>query len=252
MDDVHELVREGRFEAAEALARTVIAARQGKRGRDRRPVTVWQATYYAVMAATVHGRGAATLAEQEALIEELQQVGGANRALLLSTRLNRAYVLIDEGRPTEAEVEARAVLRALTQLSHLIRVWQIELCALDCLGHALCAQHKYEEAEAIARGNLPQTEGLWPASLQRLLIRSLSGQGRHEEALAESSKTFPELPSASGELELAKAEALHALGRSREAETEARRALAACERYLHPAHPRMGDVHAMLARTASA
>ncbi|MFD7256369.1 hypothetical protein [Streptomyces sp. NPDC059874] len=251
--DAHDLVREGRFEEAEARARAVVAARQGIRGRDRRPVTVWQAVYCATMAATAHGRGATVLAEQEALIEELEQLDGANRYLLLAARLNRAWVLIDERRPAEAEVEARVVLRALTRLKHLTEVWQLELCALHCLGDALCAQDEYEEAEAIARGNLPRAEEQLATRLHRLLISSLSGQGRHEEALAEARRTFPEPPpSASGELELAKAVALHALGRAGEAETEALRALAACERYLHPAHRRVGEVHALLARIASA
>ncbi|MFD7554614.1 hypothetical protein ACFV9E_08775 [Streptomyces sp. NPDC059835] len=216
-------------------------------------MTVWQATYFATMAATAHGRGAAVLAELEALIEDLEQLDGANRYLLLAARLNRAWVLIDEGRPGEAEVEAQAVLRALTRLKHLTEVWQLELCALQCLGDALCAQDEYEEAETIARGNLPRAEKRLATRLHRLLIRSLSGQGRHEEALAESRRTFPEPPpSDSGELELARAVALHALGRAGEAETEARRALAACERYLHPAHSRVGEVHALLARIASA
>ncbi|MFE5537084.1 hypothetical protein [Streptomyces sp. NPDC056492] len=193
------------------------------------------------------------LAEQEALIEELEQLDGANRDLLLSARLNRAWVLIDEGRPAEAEVEARVVLRALTQLKHLTEVWQLELSALKCLGDTLCAQDEYEEAETIARGNLPRAEKQLATRLHRLLIHSLSGQGRHEEALAESRRTFPKLPPyASGELELARAVALHALGRTSEAETEARRALAACEPYLHPAHPRVGEVHALLARIAAA
>ncbi|MFE2165613.1 tetratricopeptide repeat protein [Streptomyces sp. NPDC059447] len=193
------------------------------------------------------------MAEQETLIEDLEQLDGANRRLLLWARLNRAWVLIDEGRPGEAEVEALVVLRSLTRLAHLTEVWRLELSALQCLGHALCAQDEYQEAETIARGNLPRAEQQPATGLHRLLIRSLSGQGRHEEALTESRRTFPELPpSDSGELELARAVALHALGRPGEAETEARRALAACERYLHPAHPRVGEVHALLARIASA
>ncbi|MEU4358771.1 hypothetical protein [Streptomyces virginiae] len=46
--------------------------------------------------------------------------------------------------------------------------------------------------------------------------------------------------------------ALHGLGRHTEAEEEARRALTASERRLHPSHPRMGEIRALLALIAPA
>ncbi|WP_405714536.1 hypothetical protein OG264_34445 [Streptomyces xanthophaeus] len=254
LDEAHRLIGEGRYEEAEARARVVVAARGGVRGRDRRPVTAWQAGFYAATAAIHHGRGAAVLGELDALIEDMeQQLSGGGRTLLLTVRLSRARVLIEEGRPAEAEAEAQDVLRALTRIAHLTEVWQPELLALACLGDALCAQERYEEAEAIARGHLPRAEKRMATALHRVLVRSLTGQGRHEEALAEACRPFPEpLPSAGGELELITAGALYALGRHGEAETEARRALAACEPYLHPQHRRFTRIHALLARIASA
>ncbi|WP_168714660.1 hypothetical protein [Streptomyces sp. A0592] len=44
--------------------------------------------------------------------------------------------------------------------------------------------------------------------------------------------------------------ALHALGRHDEAGEEARRALTACERHLHPCHPRVAGIRALLALMA--
>lgn len=253
LDYVDSLVTEGRFADAEARARRLIAARQGVWGRDRRPVTVWQARYLAIWAAAVHGRGAAVLAELEALITEFEQLSGAIRQLLLYARVSRGWVLIGEGRPAEAQAEAEDVLRASTRIGQLTDVLRLELCALNLLGESLCAQDLHGEAEAIARGNLLRDEKQTDTGFHLLLISSLSGQGRHEEALTESRECSPRpFPGASGELELATAVALHGLGRNDEARAEALRALAACEWYLHPAHPRVGEIHVLLARIASA
>lgn len=219
-------------------------------------MTLWAARLDAILAAVGHGRGTAVLAELEALIGELKQLYGASlhsRCLLLYARVCRADVLIDDGRPAEAEAELRDVLLALTRIRHLADVRQVELVALRVMGGALCAQDLHEDAETIARAHLPRAEKQLAASFHRLLVRSLSGQGRHEEALAEAHRPFPEsLPFSSGELELATAVALHALGRHDEAQAEALRALAACERYLHPTALRLGEIHALLARLASA
>ncbi|MFD5142876.1 hypothetical protein [Streptomyces sp. NPDC058401] len=248
-----DLMREGLFEAGEARARAVIAAREGIRGRDRRPFTVWSGRYYAIAAAIAHGRGPTVLAELDTLIGELGQLSGAEREFLLNARVNRAWLLIDDGRPIEAEAEARSILRALTRIEHLCDVRHLELRALHLLGDALCVHDQHDEAERIARWHLPRADGQMASALNRLLIRSLSGQGRHEEALAESRKPFHEpLPWAAGELELVTAAALHGLGRHEEAKEELLRALAACERHLHPEHLRIGEIHALRALIAAA
>ncbi|MFI8392303.1 hypothetical protein [Streptomyces sp. NPDC085540] len=193
------------------------------------------------------------LAELEDLIAELDQPSGADRLLLLRARMFRAWVLIDEGRPAEAEAEAEAVLRVLTRTMYVTNVWELELIALVCMGDVLCALGRHEEAETIARGHLPRAEGYLEFGLRLLLLHSLSGQGRHEEALAESGRHHPESsPADSGAHELATATALHGLGRHDEAKAQAQRAMTACERYLHPHHQRVGEVRALLARMASA
>ncbi|MCX4804349.1 tetratricopeptide repeat protein [Streptomyces sp. NBC_01214] len=193
------------------------------------------------------------LAELEGLIAGLEQLSGAGRLLLLRARVYRAWVLIDEGRPAEAEAEAEAVLRVLTRTMYLTNVWELELIALVCMGDVLCALGRHEEAETIARGHLPRAEGHLEFGLRLLLLRSLLGQGRHEEALAESGRVYADpLPADAGAYELATATALHGLGRHDEAKAEAQRAMTGCERYLHPHHPRVGEVQALLARMASA
>ncbi|WP_329312329.1 hypothetical protein OG723_01935 [Streptomyces sp. NBC_01278] len=250
LDEAYALMDEGRFEEAEARAGALVTARKSRRGRDRRPGTLWLAAYVAARAARAHGRQEPSLlAEFEALIAEAEQTYDIHHNLLLPARLNRAWVLIDEERPAEAEAEARDVLRALARRAQPVADKKFELSALICLGHALCEQGHHEEAETIARAHLPRADKGVVPPVRTLLSRSLSGLGRYEEALAESLETLPEpLPQAAGHLELHRATALHALGRSDEARAEAGRALAACERYLHPEHPRTAAIRALLSR----
>ncbi|WP_158943425.1 hypothetical protein [Streptomyces sp. NRRL S-378] len=253
LEQAYALMEEGRFEEAEARARALATARRRRKGRDRRPGTAWYATHVAVVAARAHGRRVpSSLGEVEELIAEAGRTNDLPHGMLLVARLNRALVLIDEERPVEAESETRDVLRALARRAHPAQYRQIELTALICLGHALCAQGLYEEPETIVRANLPRADdGEVADSLRVLLVRSLAGLGRHEEALAESleAQALPEPPPhAVGHLELYRATALHGLGRSDEARAQAARALAACERYLHPTHARTAALRSLLSR----
>ncbi|MFJ7779612.1 hypothetical protein [Streptomyces yangpuensis] len=253
LEQAYALMGEGRFEEAEARARALATARRSRKGRDRRPGTAWYATHVAVVAARAHGRRIpSSLGEVEELIAEAGRTNDLPHGLLLAARLNRALVLIDEERPVEAEAECRDVLRALARRAHPTQYRRIERAALDCLGHALCTQGLYEEPETIARADLPRDDdGEAAHSLRVLLVRSLAGLGRHAEALAESleAQSLPEPPPhAVGHLELYRATALHGLGRSDEARAEAARALAACERHLHPTHARTAALRSLLSR----
>lgn len=250
LDEAYALMDEGRFEDAEARARALVTARRSRTRRDRRPGTVWYAAYVAALAARAHGRQEPSLlAEFEALIAEAERTYDIHHGLLLPARLNHAWVLIDEERAAEAEAEALDVLRALARRAQRAEDRQLELSALICLGHALCAQGRYEESETIARAHLPRADEGSVHPLRTLLVRSLSGLERHEEALAESLEALPEPPPhAAGHLELRRATALHALGRGDEAQAEAGRALAACERNLHPTHPRTAAIRTLLSR----
>jgi hypothetical protein len=251
---VLHLAKEGRFEEAEAEARACEeAARRLRRGGRR------LAMYAQVMAtalACAHGRGDEVLVEMEALIAELDDMTGSGRTLLLLVRNNRAAVLGWQGRHAEAEAEAQALLRELARLKHLgTKVWELELSVLDGLAEALCGLGRHEEAEAIARGNLPRAAGVKgaEAALHCTLVRSLNGQGRHAEALTEARRFTPPWDRGhTGKLDLVTATALHGLGRHGEAVETARRALADCETHLHPSHPRLQEARALLARLETA
>ncbi|ELS52708.1 hypothetical protein STVIR_6307 [Streptomyces viridochromogenes Tue57] len=243
------LLREGRYEEVEAGARALVAEAARLRRRGLRLSVGWHAKALATAVACAHGRGAQVLAELESLAADLKGTTGSGRTLLLMVRNNHVMALGHLGRCAEAEAEALDLLRELTRIKHLAPVWKIEQCALANLADALYYQDRHEEAEAIARGNLPRAEGAALASLHCTLVRSLSGQGRHDEALTEARRFVPRWDRGqSGSLGLATAGALHGLGRLEEAEAAARQALTDCERFLHPDHPRIREAHALLAR----
>ncbi|MEV6163955.1 tetratricopeptide repeat protein [Streptomyces sp. NPDC052052] len=237
----------GEYEKAEAGARALAAA--PRRFWDRGPVLEWLTGGLATAAAIAQGRGAEVQAELDTLIADLERTTGAGRALLLEVRVNRVAALLDQGRYTEAEAEADGILRAALRIAHLTQVHDIELSALANLATALNRQGRYEEAEAIARGNLPRAQAGLVTTLHCSLVSSLNGQGRYEEALAEARHLTPTWDcTESGTLDIGVATALHGLGRRSEAEATARRALSACEEFLHPAHPRIEEARTLLHR----
>ncbi|MFE8013303.1 hypothetical protein ACFU3O_11260 [Streptomyces antibioticus] len=245
-EGLQQLHREGKYEEAEAGARAL--EERTRRLRSRGLVVGWYAKALATVAACAHGRGTQVLDELESLIAELRRMDGPERVLLLNVRSNRMLVLNDVGRHREAEAEGLDMLRDLARLKHLTSVWRLELCVLDNLVVALCGQGRYEEAEAIARGNLPRAEGATVAALHSGLVRSLNGQKRYDEALTEAQRFTPRWDRGqSGDLGIATAVALHGLERRSEAEATVREALNECERFLHPDHPRVQEARALLA-----
>ncbi|MEU9355999.1 tetratricopeptide repeat protein [Streptomyces griseoloalbus] len=252
MGELHRLFTEGKYEEAEAGARTLEAEAGRLRKRGRGIAVARRARTLATAVACAHGRGAQALAELESLTAELKGTAGPGRRLLLVVRSNHMLVLNGEGRYEEAEAEGLEVLRDLTRLKHLAAVWDIELCVLDNMVDALCGQARYEEAEAVARGNLSRAEGGTVAALHCGLVRSLNGQGRYDEALAEARRFTPRRDrSLTGSLGMGTAVALHGLGRRDEAEAAVREALADCERFLHPDHPRIREARALLTRVCA-
>lgn len=246
---IWDLHAAGEFVKAEAGARALAAAPR-VRGADPWLVP-WLAMFTACTAAIDHGRGAEVLPELETMIAAAARRDDSGlylRTTLLGLRSNRVAVLVQQDRCTEAEAEALDILRAVTRLAHLAVVWETELSALNNLADALNGQGRYDEAEAIARGNLPRAHEGTAGALRSVLVDSLNGQGRYEEALAEIRQLPPPGRVHSGAADLATAEALHGLGRRSEAEATARSALAACEQFLHPAHPRIQAARTLLTR----
>ncbi|MEU1048231.1 tetratricopeptide repeat protein [Streptomyces sp. NPDC005897] len=237
---------QGRYEEVEAEARALAAL--PRRPWRRRPPH-WEARVLATGAAVMHGRVTEALDELDTLIAELEPVGLNSQMLRLIARGNRVVALSGLRRYAEAETEANGILRELNQIAHRAPVAALEVNTLGHLAAVLCGLARHEEAEAVARGNLPRAKGPAAGVLHTTLARSLHGQGRHEEALAEIGRSPAQPPRyAAGYLDLVTAEALYGLGRRAEAETAVRRALTDCERRLHPAHPRTGEARALLAR----
>lgn len=252
LERLQQLWQEGEYEEVEAGARALEAESARLRKRGRALAVAWQAKALATAAACAHGRGAQVLAELESLTAELKGTAGRGRTLLLLIRSNHMLVLNSQGRYAEAEAAGLDILRDLTLLKHLTPVWELELCVLDNLVDALCGQARYEEAEAIARGNLPRAKGTAVAALHCGLVHSLNGQGRYEEALTEARRLSPPWDRGqSGSLGMGTAGALHGLGRRSEAEAAAREALTDCERFLHPDHPRIREARTLLARVTA-
>ncbi|MGV9593236.1 tetratricopeptide repeat protein [Streptomyces tendae] len=240
------MTSEGRYEEVEAEARTLAAL--PRRPWRRRPPH-WEARVLATGAAVMHGRTAEALDELDTLIAELEPVGLNSQMLRLIARSNRVVALSGLRRYAEAETEANGVLRELNQIAHRAPVATLEINTLGHLATVLCGLARHEEAEAVARGNLPRAKGTGAGVLNTTLARSLNGQGRYEEALAEVRRSPPRSPRyAAGYQDLVGAEALYGLGRRAEAEDAVRRSLADCERQLHPAHPRTAEARALLAR----
>jgi tetratricopeptide (TPR) repeat protein len=240
--------KEGRYEEVEAEARTLAAL--PRRPWRRRPPH-WEARVLATATAVMHGRVAEVMNELDTLIAELEPVGLNSQMLRLIARSNRVVALSGLRRYAEAETEANGILRELTGIAHRTPVSGLEVNTLGHLAAVLCGLARHEEAEAIARGNLPRADGPAVAVLHATLARSLNGQGRYEEALAEVRRSVPQPPRyAGGYLDLVTAEALYGLGRRAEAEDAVRRALTDCERLLHPDHPRIGEARVLLARVS--
>lgn len=241
-----EKVETGEYEEVEAQAQALAA--RPRRAWERHPEPVWLARAYALSAAVLYGRREHVLTELDSLAAELQQTSGGYRKILLVAQVARAVVLNGEERYAEAESQATDILREVTRLSHLTHVADIELSALACLAEAMCGLGRYEEGEAIARGNLPRATENRAASLRCLLVHSLNSQGRYEEALAESRQPMPPASRAgSGASAMVLAAALHGLGRRDEAKATAHQALDECKQFLHPTHPRIRQAQELLA-----
>lgn len=246
LDRLDALYRSGEYEEAEAGARDLAGTPSRPWGK---PGPQFQARALAAKVAVAHGRGAEVLADLEALAAQIPPINDVAHLLLLSVRHDRAVVLDGQGRYTEAEAEALSILHALSRLAHVFPVWRPELQVLATLAHVLCGQGRHEEAEAIARGNLPRADSDSVAALHAALVRSLNGQSRYEEALDLARSFTPEPDRAAcGRLGLVTAEALYGMERRDEAEAAVREVLTDGERCLHPAHPRIREARALLAR----
>ncbi|MFB6618766.1 tetratricopeptide repeat protein [Streptomyces sp. NPDC085524] len=251
------LYQEGRYAEAEAEARSVAAARSRPRDDMYGPLALG----IAALSAGAQGRHDDAFATYDALLPVFGRIFGAEHPQTLKLRSNRAQVLSALARHAECEAECAAVARVAARgagpdmplIATAARNGQI--FALNALG-------RHPEAEALACEALAahRVQDRFTLVLRLGLARSLSGQDRHEEALAEAGRADElrrGLPQEqhrpeTGAVELATATALLGLGRGAEARSLAAAAQSACLSAFGPDHRRTTEARMLLDRIDSA
>ncbi|WOT38042.1 tetratricopeptide repeat protein [Streptomyces coeruleorubidus] len=250
------LYEAGRYSEAEAEARAVAAARPRRRDDVHPPLALG----IAALATGAQGRHAEAVTAYDALMPVFGRIFGAEHPQTLKLRSDRAQALTALARYAECEAECAAVAEAATRGTGP-EMPRIVTAARNGLIYALNARGRHPEAETLAREALaahraPDRFGL---VLRLGLARSLQGQARHEEALAEAERAgelrrgLPEeqrRPEA-GAVELALAAALQGLSRGAEARPRAVAALDACLSAFGPHHYRTSEARALLDRIDS-
>lgn len=253
LDKVTALYQAGRYAEAEAEARSVAAARSRSRDDTYAPLALG----IAALAAGAQGRHADAVTTYDALLPDLGRIFGAEHPQTLKLRSDRAQALSSLGRHGECEAECAAVARVaaggagpdMPLIATAARNGQI---------YALTALGRHPEAEALARQALAahRVPDRFTLVLRLGLARSLNGQERHEDALAEAERADelrrslpPEQCRAeTGAVELAAATALLGLGRGTEARPVAAAAHDACLATFGPDHRRTTEARALLGR----
>ncbi|MFF3937866.1 tetratricopeptide repeat protein [Streptomyces phaeofaciens] len=251
VDRAHALYTAGRY--AEAVAEARAVARSLPREDTYAPL----ALSIIANATGAQGRHAEALAIYDEVLPGVGRTFGAEHWQTLKLRSDRAQTLAALGRYAECETECAAVARAAGRGTGL----QLQLtarAARNGLVFALDAQGRHLEAEAVAREDLAAHREPDRLSLVlRLgLARSLNGQARHKEALAEAEcadelrRALPqgECRPETGAVELAVATALLGLDRGTEARLHATTAHDACMASFGPDHRRTVEARALLDR----
>ncbi|MFD9724072.1 tetratricopeptide repeat protein [Streptomyces sp. NPDC059072] len=251
------LYQAGRYAEAEAEARSVAAARSGPRDDTFAPLALG----IAALAAGAQGRHVEAVTTYDALLPVFGRIFGAEHSQTLRLRSNRAQALSSLARHTECEAECAAVARVAARAAGP-EMPLIATAARNGQIYALNALGRHLEAEALARGAIDahRVPDRFTLVLRLGLARSLNGQDRHEEALAEAgradelSRTLPkeQRRAETGAVELAMATALLGLGRGTEARPPAEAAQDACVTTFGPDHRRTTEAMALLARMGSA
>ncbi|MGW7327633.1 tetratricopeptide repeat protein [Streptomyces sp. NPDC054840] len=251
------LYQAGRYAEAEAEARSVAAARPRSRDDTYAPLALG----IAALAAGAQGRHADAVTTYDALLPVFGRIFGAEHAQTLKLRSDRAQALSSLARHAECEAECAAVAWVAARgtgpdmplMATAARNGQI---------YALTSLGRHPQAEALAREALAthRAPDRFTLVLRLGLARSLNGQDRHEEALAEAERADElrqHLPQEqrrpeTGAVELATATALLGLGRGTEARHLAAAAQDACLTTFGPDHRRTTEAQTLLARIDSA
>ncbi|MET9448546.1 tetratricopeptide repeat protein [Streptomyces cinerochromogenes] len=245
------LYQSGRYAEAEAEASAVV------RSRPRDDMDVSLALTVAALSIGAQGRHAEALAAYDEALPVFGRIYGADHWQTLKLRSDRAQQLAALGRHAECEAESAAVVRAATRgTGPEMRL--VAAAASNGVVFALNAQGRHVEAEALVRealARLREPDRLLLV-LRLGLARSLNGQARYEEALAEAAgadELHRGLPpeqrgQEAGAVDLVAATALLGLGRDAEARVRAATAHDACLASFGPAHRRTIEARALLDR----
>ena len=246
----------GRPEEAAADAQAVLA--ECESGPYARPAVaqVWAlARRVNALALGQAGRHREALAAYDAMLPELARESGAGSTDVTVCRTNRVQQLALLGQFEEAEGESLALLAIAGRLADQgdrSDGLMLSAVAANALGLTYIESGRSDEAELTLRAPLAQIERretgreIGP-SLRLNLVNSLTGQGRFIEALAEAEPLRGDDPHHVGGLALARAEAVHGLGRTAEAEALAEQALAEATAAYSPAHHRVLRARTLLA-----
>ncbi|MFB6578768.1 tetratricopeptide repeat protein [Streptomyces sp. NPDC056402] len=250
------LYQAGRYAEAEVEARSVAAARSQSRDDTHAPLALG----IAALAAGAQGRHADAVTTYDALLPVFGRIFGAEHPQTLKLRSDRAQALSSLARHAECEAECAAVARVAARDTGPDMLL-IATAARNGQIYALTALGRHPEAEALAREALAAYRVLdrFTLVLRLGLARSLNGQDRHEEALAEAERADElrrRLPQEqrrpeTGAVELATATALLGLGRGAEARLLVTAAQDACLAALGPDHRRTAEAEALLDRIDS-
>ncbi|MEU8437326.1 tetratricopeptide repeat protein [Streptomyces sp. NPDC029216] len=251
------LYQAGRYAEAEAEARSVVAARSRSRDDTYAPLAMG----IAALAAGAQGRHADAVTTYDELLPVFGRVFGAEHPQTLKLRSDRAQALSALARYAECEAECAAVAQVAARGTGPDMAL-ITTAARNGQIFALTALGRHSEAEALACEALAahRETDRFTLVLRLGLARSLNGQDRHEEALAEAERadelrrslTQEQRRSETGAVELAMATALLGLGRGTEARTLAAAAQDACRTTFGPDHRRTAEAQALLDRIDSA
>ncbi|WP_240003245.1 tetratricopeptide repeat protein [Streptomyces cinnamoneus] len=251
------LYQAGRYAEAEAEARSVAAARSRPRDDTYAPLALG----IAALAAGAQGRHADAVTTYDALLPVFGRIFGAEHPQTLKLRSDRAQALSALARHAECEAECGAVARVAARGTGP-EMALITTAARNGQIFALTALGRHSEAEALACEALAahREPDRFTLVLRLGLARSLNGQGRHEEALAEAERADElrrRLPqeqrrSETGAVKVAMATALLGLGRATEARPLAADAHDACLAAFGPDHRRSAEAKALLDRIDSA
>lgn len=243
----------GRYAEAAAEARSVAAGRFRSRDEMYAPLALG----IAALAAGAQGRHTDAVTTYDTALPVFGKVFGAEHPQTLKLRSDRAQALGALGRHGECETECEAVAQLAARGTGPDMPF-IATAARNGQIHALTALGRHPEAEALARQALATHRE--PDRLRLVLrlglARSLSGQDRHEEALAEAGRadvlrrnlSQEHCRAETGSVELAAATALFGLGRGTEAQPRAAAAYDACRAVFGPDHHRTGKARALLDR----